>query len=87
MAERRQPQNGLFVFDPRVVAGENLAAVGAGATDSSYTEAEPVPGVVDQADGALVPVVSNAQGDDTLTLTVARSGFAGRAALTYSLGS
>lgn len=82
---RKDPVNGVIIFDPRLVDDENLT-VNTGATlTSSYSEAGSVPNVVTKVDNqTLTPVITGAMSDDTLTLRVNNSGLAGQAGISYS---
>jgi hypothetical protein len=85
MSERTDPSHGFVVFDARVVDTTLIAAQGAGATDSSFSQAGSKPGAVARVSGQpLVPVVSGEQGTDLL-LRVVQGGYAGVASLLYSI--
>lgn len=82
------PYHGFGLPDLHWVDGTYLAANTGGSLVSSYTEADSVPGRVTPVAGqALVPVISNAQGDDPIVVRVRRSGYAGTAGLTYQIGA
>lgn len=79
--------NGLALLDLRMVDDSHLAPNDGGATNSSYTEAEPIPGRVTHASGQTwVPVLTGGQGDDAVNLSVVSSGYAGGARVTYDVG-
>ncbi len=86
MGTRRNPTNGIVVFDEHFLDTTYLAANTGAANTSSYTEQEPQPGQVTRVGGqSLVPVITNAQDDTTVGVRVQRAGYAGRAGLAYSL--
>lgn len=76
---------GVIIFD-EVLSDKTYLANNTGATlTSNYTQSGSIPGNVTKVSGqTLVPVVTNAQSTDTLTLEVKRSGYPGRVGITYS---
>jgi hypothetical protein len=72
---------GLLIPDARIRDGSADQAVGAGATDSSYTESQLRPGLAipDDAESLMTPYVSGGQ-DTAITVQASQAGRVGRTA-------
>lgn len=86
MAATTSPINGLIVFESRLADASHLAPNTGASLASDYSQAGSRPGRVVPVDGqGLVPVITGGQGDETVTVRVARGGYAGDLAVVYSV--